>query len=56
MVMLKRLLTQRFGPLPDEVEQRCTPPRCRDLERWLIACWTPSTWPRSFAMCRRRGE
>src|SRR5262245_42090831 len=34
MVMLRRLLTQRFGPLPEEVEQRLHAATVQDLERW----------------------
>jgi hypothetical protein len=34
MVMSRRLLTQRFGPLPDGVEQRLHAATVQDLERW----------------------
>jgi hypothetical protein len=34
MVMLRRLLTQRFGPLPDGVEQRLHAATVQALERW----------------------
>jgi Domain of unknown function (DUF4351) len=34
MVMLRRLLTQRFGPLSDGVEQRLHTATVQDLERW----------------------
>jgi hypothetical protein len=34
MMMLRRLLTQRFGPLPNEVEQRLYAATVQDLERW----------------------
>jgi hypothetical protein len=34
MVLLRRLLTQRFGPLSDEVEQRLQAATVQDLERW----------------------
>ena len=34
MVMLRRLLTQRFGPLSDGVEQRLYAATVQDLERW----------------------
>jgi len=34
MVMLRRLLTQRFGPLPDRVEQRLQAATVQNLERW----------------------
>jgi predicted transposase YdaD len=34
MVMLRRLLTQRFGPLSDRVEQRLNAATVQDLERW----------------------
>ena len=33
-VMLRRLLTRRFGPLPDEVEQRLHAATVQELERW----------------------
>jgi hypothetical protein len=32
--MLRRLLTQRFGPLPDRVEQQLHAATVQDLERW----------------------
>lgn len=34
MVLLRRLLTQRFGPLPSGVEQRLHAAIVQDLERW----------------------
>jgi len=34
MVMLRRLLTQRFGILPDAVEQQLHAATVQDLERW----------------------
>jgi len=33
-VLLRRLLTQRFGPLPEGVEQRLHSATVQDLERW----------------------
>jgi len=33
-VLLRRLLTQRFGPLPDGVEQQLHAATVPDLERW----------------------
>jgi hypothetical protein len=33
-MMLRRLLTRRFGPLPDRVEQRLHTATVQDLERW----------------------
>jgi len=33
-VLLRRLLTQRFGPLPDGVEQWLHTATVPDLERW----------------------
>ena len=32
--LLRRLLTRRFGPLPEWVEQRLTQSGQADLERW----------------------
>jgi hypothetical protein len=34
IMMLRRLLTRRFGPLPDRVEQRLHTATVQDLERW----------------------
>ena len=34
VLMLKRLLTRRFGPLPTWVEQRLTPASRQDLDDW----------------------
>jgi predicted transposase YdaD len=34
MVMLRRLLTRRFGLLPEGVEQRLHAATVQDLERW----------------------
>ena len=34
MVMLRHLLTQRFGPLPNGMEQRLHAATVQDLERW----------------------
>jgi|GEM_PF-1277202 hypothetical protein len=43
-LILRRLLTRRFGPLPDWAEQRQQDAMPTELECWASRCWTPRPW------------